>query len=268
MHSWDGPDGRESWLRKRVSVTKPDGPGSPTWPRSSSGEPLAAVASATVLADIPAGGETELVTATSLGDVIDRARRRSFVGRRSELQTFDDARAGRSPRRVLFVHGPGGMGKTTLLLEMRARASAAGWPTILLDGSEIDPSPDGFSQAAEAAGPVHAAQDARTGDRRSGTVLLVDGYEQLGAIDGWLRQEFVPPLQAEDVMVLAGREPPAAAWRTDPGWREVVAVHPLGPRRGRPRGSDAGSGRRSRVVSCADFFWATAPTSALLRVSG
>ena len=207
------------------------------------------------------------MTATSLGDVIDRARRRSFVGRRSELQTFDDARAGRSPRRVLFVHGPGGMGKTTLLLEMRARASAAGWPTILLDGSEIDPSPDGFSQAAEAAGPVHAAQDARTGDRRSGTVLLVDGYEQLGAIDGWLRQEFVPPLQAEDVMVLAGREPPAAAWRTDPGWREVVAVHPLGPRRGRPRGSDA-SGRRSRVVSCADFFWATAPTSALLRVSG
>jgi hypothetical protein len=36
-----------------------------------------------------------LVTPTSLGDVIDRARRRSFVGRRSELQTFDDARAGR-----------------------------------------------------------------------------------------------------------------------------------------------------------------------------
>jgi RecA/RadA recombinase len=63
---------------------------------------------------------------TSLGDVIDRARRQSFVGRRSELRTFDDARVGRSPRRVLFVHGPGGIGKTTLLLEMRARASAAG----------------------------------------------------------------------------------------------------------------------------------------------
>ena len=31
---------------------------------------------------------------TSLGDVIDRARRQSFVGRRSELRTFDDARAG------------------------------------------------------------------------------------------------------------------------------------------------------------------------------
>ena len=165
---------------------------------------------------------------TSLGDVIDRARRQSFVGRRSELRTFDDARAGRSPRRVLFVHGPGGIGKTTLLLEMRARASAAGRATLLLDGSEIDPSPDGFSQAVQAGGVAHAAQDARADGGHSGTVLLVDGYEQLGAIDGWLRQIFVPSLPAEDVVVLAGREPPAAAWRTDPGWRQVVAIHPLG----------------------------------------
>jgi hypothetical protein len=164
---------------------------------------------------------------TSLGDVIDRARRQSFVGRRSELRTFDDAQAGRSPRRVLFVHGPGGIGKTTLLLEMRARASAAGRTTVLLDGSEIDPSPDGFSQAVETADAAHAAQDARAGGRRRGTVLLVDGYEQLGAIDGWMRQDFVPALPAQDVVVLAGREPPAAAWRTDPGWRQVVAVHSL-----------------------------------------
>ena len=126
------------------------------------------------------------------------------------------------------MHGPGGIGKTTLLLEMRARASAAGRTTLLLDGSEIDPSPDGFSQAVEAAGAAHAAQGARADGGQSGTVLLVDGYEQLGAIDGWLRQDFVPSLPAEDVVVLAGREPPAAAWRTDPGWRQVVAVHPLG----------------------------------------
>jgi len=121
-----------------------------------------------------------LVAGTSLGDVIGRARRQSFVGRRSELRTFDDAQAGRSPRRVLFVHGPGGIGKTTLLHEMRARASAAGRTTLLLDGSEIDPSPDGFSQAVEAADPAHAAQDARADSGHSGTVLLVDGYEQLG----------------------------------------------------------------------------------------
>ncbi len=153
------------------------------------------------------------MTATSLGDVIDRARRQSFVGRRVELRTFDDALAGRSPRRLLFVHGPGGIGKTTLLHEMRARGRAAGRTTVLLDGREIDPSPDGFTSAVDAAG--------------SGTVLLIDGYEQLGALDGWLRRDLVPALSAEHVVVLAGREPPAAAWRADPGWRQVVAIHPL-----------------------------------------
>src|SRR5690348_12439248 len=104
-----------------------------------------------VLARIPTGVDTGLVPATSLGDVIDRARRQSFVGRRSELRTFDDVLAGRSPRRVVFVHGPGGIGKTTLLREMRARARAAERTAVLLDGSEIDPSPDGFNAAVRQA---------------------------------------------------------------------------------------------------------------------
>jgi hypothetical protein len=56
-----------------------------------------------------------LGVATRLGDVLDAARRQRFVGRRRELTSFDDALAGRTPRRVLFVHGQGGIGKTTLL---------------------------------------------------------------------------------------------------------------------------------------------------------
>ena len=168
--------------------------------------------------------ETGLVTATSLGDVIDLARRRSFVGRRSELRSFDDALAGLSRRRVLFVHGPGGIGKTTLLHEMRARARGAGRTAVLLDGHEIDPSPDGFTEAVDSA---NAAQGAGTDGAETGTVLLIDGYEQLAAIDGWLRQDLVPSRPADDVVVLAGREPPVVAWRTDPGWRQLVAIHPL-----------------------------------------
>jgi hypothetical protein len=58
-------------------------------------------------------------------------------------------------------------------------------------------------------------------------VLLVDSYEQLAPVDAWLRQEFVPSLGAASVVVLAGREPPAGAWRTDPGWRRLVAIHRL-----------------------------------------
>ena len=37
----------------------------------------------------------------------------------------------------------------------------------------------------------------------------------------------MPQLPADAVVVLAGREPPAAPWRTDPGWRSIVAVYGL-----------------------------------------
>ena len=84
---------------------------------------------------------------THLGDLLDDARRRTFVGRRRELASFDDALEGRSPRRVLLVHGPGGIGKTTLLLEFRGRARDAGRTAVLIDAREIDPSPEGFEQA-------------------------------------------------------------------------------------------------------------------------
>jgi hypothetical protein len=59
------------------------------------------------------------------------------------------------------------------------------------------------------------------------TVLLIDGYEQLGPVDGWIRTEFIPSRPADHVVVLAGRDPPAQAWRADPGLRRVVAIHRL-----------------------------------------
>jgi hypothetical protein len=164
---------------------------------------------------------------TRLGDLLDDARRRTFVGRRGELAGFDDMLAGRSPRRVLLVHGPGGIGKTTLLLEFRTRAREAGRTVVLLDGREVDPSPDGFRNAVGSALPDGAVLPDGV-VLPGGAVLLVDGYEQLGPIDGWLRQEFLPALPADGVVVLAGREAPAAPWRSDPGWRSVVGVHRLG----------------------------------------
>jgi hypothetical protein len=64
-----------------------------------------------------------------LGDVLDEARRRTFVGRDAELTRFDDALRGRSSRRVFLLHGVGGIGKSTLLGEFREHAAAAGRPS-------------------------------------------------------------------------------------------------------------------------------------------
>ncbi|MGI5176144.1 ATP-binding protein [Dactylosporangium sp. CA-152071] len=155
----------------------------------------------------------------SLGEVLESARRQRFVGRRAELAAFDAAVGGRSARRVLFVHGQGGIGKTTLLAELGARARAAGRTVVHVDGRDLDPSPDGLLSAIGR--PLPAA-----------AVLLVDGYEQLAPIDGWLREQFIPGLSADTVVVLAGREPPAAPWRSDAGWRALMTVcrlEPVGP---------------------------------------
>jgi hypothetical protein len=90
---------------------------------------------------------------------------------------------------------------------MRSRAQAAGRAVTLLDGREVDPSPHGLTEAL--------------GSPSTGTggVLLIDGYEQLAAVDGWLRRDLIPALPASNVVMLAGRDPPALARRTDPGSR-------------------------------------------------
>ena len=152
-----------------------------------------------------------------LGDVLDEARRRTFVGRDAELAAFDDAVAGRSSRRVFLVHGVGGIGKSTLLGQFRAHALAAGRPAVLIDGREVDPSPDGVRAALARALPEPSLG---LGDV-PGLALLVDHYEQLTATDAWLRRELLRELPEDAVAVLAGRDAPDPAWRRLPGWPEL-----------------------------------------------
>ena len=164
---------------------------------------------------------------SNLGELVDEARRRNFVGRHTELAAFSDALGGANTHRILFVHGPGGIGKTTLLREFRARAIDAGRRAVLLDGRDIDPSPSSFEQ--ELLRRLELEDDGNALLNVSQLVVLVDGYELLGAVDTWLRTELLASLAVDSVVVLAGREPPAAAWRSDPGWREVVRIHPMTP---------------------------------------
>jgi hypothetical protein len=158
-----------------------------------------------------------------LGDVLDAAGSRTFVGRDRELAAFDDAVSGRSSRRVFLVHGVGGIGKSTLLGQFRAHALAAGRPAVLVDGREVDPSPDGVRAALARALP---GRSTRFDDLRA-PALLVDHYEQLTAADAWMRRELLPDLPADAVAVFAGRHAPDPAWRRLPGWRELGAVFRL-----------------------------------------
>ena len=146
----------------------------------------------------------------TLSAVLDDARRRGFVGRAPELLSFDAALAGTDPARVLFVHGPGGIGKSTLLDELRRRAVQAQRPALLLHGRDLGGSIEDVTRAVAAV----------TDD--PGPVLLVDGYELLTRLDRWFREHLLPSLPADSVVVLAGREPPDPAWSADPGWRLLL----------------------------------------------
>lgn len=59
----------------------------------------------------------------SLGKLVDDVRWQGFVGRTTEVAGFDDALAGRSSHRVLFVHGPGGQAETPIVIHIRPRAA-------------------------------------------------------------------------------------------------------------------------------------------------
>ena len=120
----------------------------------------------------------------TLADRLAAARRRRFVGRTAELDLFRGmVQATEPPFVVLFVYGPGGVGKTSLLGEYARRAQEWGVPTFRLDGRDLEPSPEGFSLALDRAlggEPGGSAVAALANRPRS--VLLLDTFEQVEAI--------------------------------------------------------------------------------------
>lgn len=156
------------------------------------------------------------------------ARQATFVGRRAELNLFGDALAAEgSPFAVLHVHGPGGVGKSALLARFAHLAEEADRHVVRLDGRAVDPSPEGLLGALARAFEVGEGEGLdRLADVR-GLVLLVDTYELLAPVDGWVRDTLVPGLAEDAMVVLAGREQPSAGWRADPAWSQLLRVTAL-----------------------------------------
>ena len=161
-----------------------------------------------------------------LADRLGALRRQRFVGREAERALLRAALAApQLPFNVLHVHGPGGVGKTTLLREFASLAAEAGARAAQLDARNVEPAPQAFQDAVAAALGAPDAPPAETLATRGGRhVILVDTCELLRPLDTWLREEFLPQLPDETVTVLAGREAPVEAWRSDPGWQALVRV--------------------------------------------
>lgn len=163
---------------------------------------------------------------STVADRLKRARRRRFVGRAAELELFVGALAASEPPfSVLWIYGPGGVGKTVLLGELGAAAADDGVGVVSLDLRAIEPSPSAFmAELGRALGlpPEACAWEALAG--RESAVLLLDTFEVATGLEDWLREEFVPALPARALVVVAGRNGPEASWRRDPGWGDLLRV--------------------------------------------
>jgi hypothetical protein len=165
-----------------------------------------------------------------LGQRLERERARRFVGRAAEFELFaarlqagetaadqPDIAIGHSDLAdlfsVLWVHGPGGIGKSTLLMAYGEAARQAGFTVAQLDGGRIRPTPAGIQAAVHDSLAVSEAEralmtssvqrsEAWSGNR---SVVIVDAAERLGDVEEWLREKWLPTLPGGTLVVIAGR---------------------------------------------------------------
>lgn len=159
-----------------------------------------------------------------LRDHLRLARRTDIVGRGEEKSLFAAALTSPDPPFfLLYISGPGGIGKTTLLRELRAIAADQNVPAVHLDSRNVEAAPDAFAQALAAglgvSGPDQIEERLAAEER---IVLFVDTFELLAPLEGWLRDVFFPQLPASVLLVISGRAPLAPEWRVDSGWRTLI----------------------------------------------
>jgi len=152
----------------------------------------------------------------TLGARMTRRDEAAFVGRRPELGFLDSLFVDDPPANVVLVHGPGGIGKSTLLRRVAQRGQAAGWTPLLVEGRDLPPVADALDDALARA---HSFER---------PLVILDTYERMAALGGHLRRSVLPDLPDASIVVIAGRGTPDPGWR-EGGWENLTVELELGP---------------------------------------
>ncbi|HEX3618428.1 MAG TPA: ATP-binding protein [Solirubrobacteraceae bacterium] len=160
-------------------------------------------------------GELEIEDgARTLSARLSELDSRRFVGRVAELATLERCLEPDPPFQVVLVHGPGGIGKSTLLREFGRRARGRGFELFALEGRDITPTPDGIESLL-----APARDSARP-------LITIDTFEKVAGLAGYLRRGLLPSLPESAVVVIAGRGDPDARW-FEGSWEGLVVEFEL-----------------------------------------
>jgi hypothetical protein len=134
---------------------------------------------------------------------------RTFIGRDQELAAFRSALSDPAPALpVIFLHGPGGIGKSTLLVRFADEARQHDRPVVLCrPGTDVDGSRDG----------------------EGAVIVLVDDLDLGAGAEDWLRDALLPAHPPGTLFVVASRQPPSVTWRTELGWADFLRPMALEP---------------------------------------
>jgi len=128
---------------------------------------------------------------------------------------------------VLNVSGPSGVGKSALLRTFQRIAAGEGRAATLVDGAGFPATVRGLLSA------LHGSVTDDLGDvvahlNRTGSVVLLDTFDQLGDLTDYVQAELLPRLMTSVRLVIAGRYPLGLPWSGNESWHKLIQPLRLG----------------------------------------
>jgi DNA-binding CsgD family transcriptional regulator len=174
---------------------------------------------------------------------IDERQDQFIAGRNEQLALFLRHISGESVdgKTIWNLYGTAGVGKSFLMDSFRRQAQRAGAIMLYLDSRDFNHKSDLFCRQLLSQMPIPSGErvlypnslDAcltKLKQLAAGVkvVLALDTYEEMGDLDGWLRDQFIKWLPDNVLLLIAGRYKLNGAWIVSPALRERLLFMPLG----------------------------------------
>ncbi|MEW9053168.1 MAG: LuxR family transcriptional regulator [Neobacillus sp.] len=157
-----------------------------------------------------------------------------LIGREQELHRYTQFLSGQgsSQKLIWSIFGTGGMGKTTLLDAFRRRSIRENAIFVVVDSREFVHTPEqinryllqllDYSNFMNNPTSNDLLERIRVLADQKYLTLAFDNYDEMGDLDGWLRENLFQWLPENVLTVLAGRRALQGTWLLSPAWRERV----------------------------------------------